>query len=186
MHSRLRESGWGVPIPTMGQTLGYSIYICTLWTVLFLEYQSVCLRPNWLPPPPLPPASVPPPLEPKGQHSLAGEGAGGSQFERLKIKRGTLSTLLAWLINIIIIRWQAKPQTTCEGAVHIFKRGYPIFPTNEFILNKTMWCWRQISKTYISPSVINNVSGYLFVLTDIPSKEELRGRDHGKRIKRSS
>jgi hypothetical protein len=39
------------------------------------------LRPNWLPPPPLPQASVSP-LEPKGgQHLLVGEGAGGAHSD---------------------------------------------------------------------------------------------------------
>jgi hypothetical protein len=28
-HTRLRESGWGVPIRTRGQTLWYSRYVCT-------------------------------------------------------------------------------------------------------------------------------------------------------------
>ncbi len=46
---------------------------------LYLEY----LCPNWLSPPPLPPARVsPPPVTKAGvQHSLAGEGAGGANSD---------------------------------------------------------------------------------------------------------
>ncbi len=56
------------------------------------------LRPNGLPPPALPHASVSPPGTKGGkgvgggQDSLADEGAGGSQFGRLERKPGTLST----------------------------------------------------------------------------------------------
>jgi hypothetical protein len=32
-HTRLRERGWGVAIPTKGQTLWCSRYICTLWYI---------------------------------------------------------------------------------------------------------------------------------------------------------
>ncbi len=55
--------------------------------------ECLSLRPNWLPPPPLPQMSVSRPMEPKeGQHSLAGEVAGGANFGRLERKPGTLST----------------------------------------------------------------------------------------------
>ncbi len=64
--------------------------------LLFQEYKSVCpiVRISSHPAPSPPSECVPPP-EPKGcgQHSLAGEGAGGSQFGRLLKKPGTLSTL---------------------------------------------------------------------------------------------
>ncbi len=33
-HIRLGERGWGVPISTKGQTLWYSVYLCTLWPYL--------------------------------------------------------------------------------------------------------------------------------------------------------
>jgi hypothetical protein len=36
-HSRLRERGWAVPIPTRGHTLWYSSYICTLWVRGFIN-----------------------------------------------------------------------------------------------------------------------------------------------------
>ncbi len=34
-HTRLWEWGWGIPIPTRGQTLWHSMYICTLWYALY-------------------------------------------------------------------------------------------------------------------------------------------------------
>ncbi len=110
-------------------------------------------------------------------------GGGGAKSDDW---RESVALCLLCERDVIIIRWQATDYSICEGDVHIFDRGYPIFPTNGFILNKTIWCWGQISKTYISPSVINNVSGYLFVLSDTPSKEELRDQDHGKRSSSSS
>ncbi len=48
--------------------------------------ECLSLRPNWLPPPPLPPASVSPPGTKGGQHSLAGEGAGGEPIRTTEEK----------------------------------------------------------------------------------------------------
>ncbi len=53
--------------------------------------------------------NCPPPLEPKGggQHSLAGEGGGGSQFGRLERKPGTLYTLCIYPISNRSFSWIA-------------------------------------------------------------------------------
>ncbi len=55
-------------------------------TILYIENQCLYLGRNWVLPTPRPQTSVSPPsLDPKGgeQHSLAGEGVGGTQFGRL-------------------------------------------------------------------------------------------------------
>jgi hypothetical protein len=44
-------------------------------------------HPNWLLPPPHPPASVASPKAPGGAHSLAGEGTGANSDERDRPKR---------------------------------------------------------------------------------------------------
>jgi hypothetical protein len=61
--------------------------------ILYLEYQNVCPFVRIGSPRPL--KRVCPPWNQRvgGQHSLAGEGRGGSQFGRLERKPGTLSTL---------------------------------------------------------------------------------------------
>ncbi len=59
--------------------------------VILLYYrvpECLSLPPNWVPPPPLPQASASPPWNQKGgggQHSLAGEGAGGDLRECLEL-----------------------------------------------------------------------------------------------------
>ncbi len=60
-----------------------------------IEYHSVCpLVGIGTLPPPLSPASVPLPPEPRGgSHSPAGDGLGESQFRRLENKLSTLPTL---------------------------------------------------------------------------------------------
>jgi hypothetical protein len=64
---------------------------------IFTEYHSVCpLVGTGTLPPPISPASVPLPPEPKrggGAHSPAGEGLGEFQFRRLEKKLRTLPTL---------------------------------------------------------------------------------------------
>jgi hypothetical protein len=49
-HTRLRERGWGVPIPTRGHTLWYSVFISTLCPQPFPPPTSLALDP---PPPSL-------------------------------------------------------------------------------------------------------------------------------------
>jgi hypothetical protein len=64
--------------------------------LIFIEYHSVCpLVGIGTLSPPLSPASVPLPPEPKGggAHSPAGEELGESQFRRLEEKPSTLPTL---------------------------------------------------------------------------------------------
>ncbi len=49
---------------------------------VYIEYQCLSLRRNWVPTPPLPKASVSPPLE--EQHPLADEGVGGPNSDDWK------------------------------------------------------------------------------------------------------
>jgi hypothetical protein len=69
----------------------------TKYIYAFIEYHSVCtlVGIGTTPPPTPSPTSdcVPPPGTKGGAHTLAGEGMGESQFERLEKKPSTLSTL---------------------------------------------------------------------------------------------
>jgi hypothetical protein len=69
----------------------------TKYVHIYKEYHSVCpLVGIGTLPPPLSPASMPLPPEPKGgAHSPAGKGLGESQFRRLGEKLSTLPTLWA-------------------------------------------------------------------------------------------
>jgi hypothetical protein len=99
---------------------------------VYLEYQSVCpiVRIGSPPPPPCPLSRkrVCSPLGTKGGGgNKGGEGAGGSQFERLERKPGTLSTLY-WHISTVddskksvgLSRFISSTNNSLEGHLYNF------------------------------------------------------------------